>query len=64
MAGLSPFLISIVIWSDVYGPMDHDTIAFEKETDAKKFLIKHKGKSILRFNDIKQKLIMGLDNPE
>ncbi len=52
-----------VIWSDVYGPMGHEPIPFEKEADAKKFLKEHKGKKILRFNDISQKLIKSLDHP-
>ena len=52
-----------VIWSDVYGPMGHEPIPFEKESDAKKFLKEHKGKEILGFKDIILKLIMSLDNP-
>ena len=52
-----------VIWSDVYGPMGHEPIPFEKEADAKKFLKEHKGKKILRFKDINPKLIKSLDNP-
>lgn len=52
-----------VIWSDVYGPMGHEPIPFEKEADAKKFLKEHKGKKILRFNDINPKVILSLDNP-
>ena len=52
-----------VIWSDVYGPMGHEPIPFEKEADAKKFLKEHKGKKILRFKDINPKLINSLDNP-
>ncbi len=52
-----------VIWSDVYGPMGHEPIPFEKEADAKKFLKEHKGKKILRFKDINSKLISSLDNP-
>jgi nitrous oxide reductase accessory protein NosL len=52
-----------VIWSDVYGPMGHEPIPFEKEADAKKFLKEHKGKKILRFKDINPKLITSLDNP-
>jgi nitrous oxide reductase accessory protein NosL len=52
-----------VIWSDVYGPMGHEPIPFEKESDAKKFLKEHKGKKMLRFKDISLKLIMSLDNP-
>ena len=32
-----------VIWSDVYGPMGHEPIPFEKEADAKEFLAEHNG---------------------
>ena len=52
-----------VIGSDVYGPMGHEPIPFEKETDAKKFLQEHKGKNILRFKEINLSLIKNLDNP-
>ena len=52
-----------VIWSDVYGPMGHEPIPFEKEVDAKRFLKEHRGKKILRFEDITSKLIVSLDNP-
>ncbi len=52
-----------VIWSDVYGPMGHEPIPFEKEADAKQFLKEHKGKKILRFQDIDSRLITSLDNP-
>ena len=52
-----------VIWSDVYGPMGHEPIPFEKEADAKKFLKEHKGKKMMRFKDIKPNVIFSLDNP-
>ena len=52
-----------VIWSDLYGPMGHEPIPFEKETDAKNFLQEHKGKKIIRFMDVDSKLIYALDNP-
>ena len=52
-----------VIWSDVYGPMGHEPIPFEKEGDAKKFLKEHKGKEILKFHEVNAKLITALDNP-
>ena len=52
-----------VIWSDVYGPMGHEPIPFEKEADARKFLEEHKGKKILKFKDINSKVIRSLDNP-
>jgi copper chaperone NosL len=52
-----------VIWTDVYGPMGHEPIPFEKAADAKKFLKEHRGKKILRFKDINPSVIMSLDNP-
>ena len=52
-----------VIWSDVYGPMGHEPIPFEKDADAKKFLQEHKGKKMIRFKDIHPSLIKSLDNP-
>jgi nitrous oxide reductase accessory protein NosL len=52
-----------VIWSDVYGPMGHEPIPFEKEADAKKFLKEHNGKKTLRFSDIGLSLVSSFDNP-
>ncbi len=52
-----------VIWSDMYGPMGHEPIPFEKEADAKRFMEDHKGRKILRFKDITPKVILSLDNP-
>ena len=52
-----------VIWGDVYGPMGHEPIPFEKEGDAKRFLKEHGGKKILRFKDIDTSLLEALDNP-
>ncbi len=52
-----------VVWSDVYGPMGHEPIPFEKESDAKQFLKEHNGKKILRFKDITPNVIVSLDNP-
>jgi copper chaperone NosL len=52
-----------VIWGDVYGPMGHEPIPFEKEEDAKRFLKEHKGTDILRFDAINSTLITSLDNP-
>jgi copper chaperone NosL len=60
---IDAFQASYAIWSDVYGPMGHEPIPFEKEADAKKFLKEHKGKNILRFGDISPGLINSLDNP-
>jgi copper chaperone NosL len=52
-----------VIWSDVYGPMGHEPIPFEKRADAKRLLEEHNGRKILRFRDITPKVILSLDNP-
>jgi len=53
-----------VIWGDLYGPMGHEPIPFEKEMDANKFLREHHGRKVLRFKDITLKLLHELDNPE
>jgi len=52
-----------VVWSDVYGPMGHEPIPFERKADAQEFLKEHKGKDILSFNDINVNVITSLDNP-
>jgi copper chaperone NosL len=52
-----------VIWGDLYGPMGHEPIPFEQEDDAKRFLKEHKGKEVLRFEEITLDLIAALDNP-
>jgi copper chaperone NosL len=52
-----------VIWSNVYGPMGHEPIPFEKKADGRKFLKEHKGKRIIQFRDVDMKLITSLDNP-
>jgi copper chaperone NosL len=61
---IDAFKASYVIWGDIYGPMGHEPIPFEKEADAKKFLKQQHGKMVLRFNDITLKLLHDLDNPE
>jgi copper chaperone NosL len=47
--------------SDVYGPMGRELIPFEKEGEAKEFMKDHKGKVILRFQEISGSTIKGLD---
>ena len=56
--GLNAFYVS---GSNVFGPMGKELIAFEKEADAKEFLKDHKGKALLKFNEITGDLIKGLD---
>jgi len=50
-----------VLGSDIYGPMGKELIPFEKEADAREFLKDHKGKVVLRFQDISQDIVKGLD---
>lgn len=50
-----------VLGGDIYGPMGKELIPLEKEGDAKEFMKDHKGKSLLRFRDITQEMVKGLD---
>jgi len=50
-----------VIGSDVYGPMGNELIALKSEAYAKKFLLDHRGKKIVRFSEITPKLVEELD---
>jgi nitrous oxide reductase accessory protein NosL len=50
-----------VIGSDVYGPMGRELIPLAKEEDARAFLKDHKGKRILRFNEVTPAVIEKLD---
>ena len=50
-----------IVGSDIYGPMGKELIPFEKETEAKEFLKDHKGKAVLRFEEINKDVINGLD---
>jgi nitrous oxide reductase accessory protein NosL len=50
-----------VIGSDVYGPMGKELIPFVSKADAEAFKKDHKGKRILRFEDIKPGVIKKLD---
>jgi copper chaperone NosL len=51
-----------VINSNVYGPMGHELIPFEDLQSAKKFKKDHFGKKILKFEEVKEKLVYDLDN--
>jgi nitrous oxide reductase accessory protein NosL len=51
-----------VVGSDVYGPMGRELIPFTTRSDAEGFLKDHKGRLILRFEDITPKLIATLDD--
>ena len=50
-----------VIGSNVYGPMGHELIPFQKKADAEEFMVDHSGKSVLGFADVKPDIIKGLD---
>jgi len=50
-----------VVGSDVYGPMGDELIPFAKLEDAKTFSLDHKGKKILRFDEIDEIIIKKLD---
>ena len=50
-----------VIGSEVYGPMGHELIPFVSRSDAEAFKKDHKGKRILKFEDVKPGIIKKLD---
>ena len=50
-----------VTGSDVYGPMGSELIPFNTEKDANSFKLDHKGKRILRFNEITRQTIKSLN---
>jgi len=50
-----------VLGSDVYGPMGRELIPFGSETEAKGFLVDHKGKRLLRFAEVTAEVLKGLD---
>jgi copper chaperone NosL len=47
--------------SDIFGPMGRELIPFEKEREAKEFMKDHKGKILLRFQEISSPVIKELD---
>jgi len=50
-----------VVGSDVYGPMGHELIPLATEADAATFRQDHKGKRILRLEEVTPGIIEGLD---
>ena len=50
-----------VIGSDVYGPMGRELIPFLTEPDAREFMKDHRGRGILRFEEISPRVIEKLD---
>jgi len=51
-----------VIGSDVLGPMGHEFVPLANQADAEEFLKEHKGKRILRFDQITKDMPVQLDN--
>ena len=49
-----------VTGSDILGPMGNELIPFSSEQAANDFLSEHKGKRIVRFDDVDMKLVMKL----
>jgi nitrous oxide reductase accessory protein NosL len=43
-----------VIGSNIYGPMGEELIPFKNEDEAKKFMLDHFGKKLLKFSEIKE----------
>ncbi len=50
-----------VIGGDLYGPMGHELIGFKNEKSAKQFLLDHRGKMIVRFNDVTTAMVHKLN---
>ena len=50
-----------VLDSDVFGPMGHELVPFKSEKKAKQFLSEHNGKSIVKFDEISDTVLMKLD---
>jgi nitrous oxide reductase accessory protein NosL len=50
-----------VIGSDVFGPMGRELIPLATQKDAEEFVRDHKGRRILRFEDVTPKVIGTLD---
>lgn len=59
--GIDAFKAFYVIRSDIYGPMGHELIPFETYEDAEIFKNEHRGKRILRFEEITKELPYELD---
>jgi nitrous oxide reductase accessory protein NosL len=52
-----------VLGSDVYGPMGRELIPFAQMKDAEEFRTDHKGKKILRFNEITRAIHRAVHQP-
>ena len=50
-----------VIGSDVLGPMGHELVPHDTEAEAEEFMADHSGKRVLRFREVTQAMLLGLD---
>ncbi len=50
-----------VTGSDVLGPMGHELLPFKDEASAKEFMEDHKGKKILRYQEVSIETVKALD---
>ena len=50
-----------VIGSDVLGPMGHELVPHDSQAEAKEFMTDHGGKRIVRFAEVTQAMLLGLD---
>lgn len=50
-----------VVGSDVLGPMGHELVPLASEAEARDFLRDHKGKAVLRFDQVTPDLLSRLD---
>jgi copper chaperone NosL len=50
-----------VIGSDVLGPMGHELVPHDTQAEAKEFMADHSGKRVLRFAEVTQAMLLGLD---
>ena len=50
-----------VVGSDVYGPMGKELVPFAKLTDARGFMNDHRGKSVVRLNEITPTVLKSLE---
>ena len=61
LARIDGFQAFYVVGSDVFGPMGRELIPFAKDEEAREFLKDHKGKSLLKFQEVTPVLIKTLD---
>lgn len=51
-----------VLGSDVLGPMGHELVPHDTEAEAQEFMGDHNGRRVLRFREVTQAMLLGLDN--